>query len=213
MSTKVVAFDVDGVLADFEEKLVDVLVKDFGRVGSMNRHLFSLEERFSNYPEVLAKALRYVNDPNFYYGIEPDPYACKFVEELMENGFTPLYVTSRPKVTETFTRRWLEKNTPDYKKSYGLFCGVEDKAAFLSGAPVYLLIDDSPEQFTRCKSKEFPVVIWMRQWNDHIFPRLIGTGNGVYWQQNEFDEPVSAIEVINLAIEEKQTPLRGVLYE
>lgn len=172
MNKNVVVFDIDGVLADFEGKLVDALVNEFGGLGSLNRHKFNMGERFKDHPKILRRAEQYINDPNFYYGIEPNYHACNLVADFMEDGYGVMYVTSRPKSHETFTRRWLQKNTPDYSKSLGLFCGVSDKADFLKDVSVEFLIDDNPAEITRCKKNSIPVLCWWQAWNSECFPRL-----------------------------------------
>lgn len=189
MKKKIVAFDVDGVLAKFEQKLVDVLVGEFGKMGGINRFFFSLEDRFKNHPDVLKKALQYVADPNFYYSIPRDDGACDFVADLMEDGWGVMYVTSRPRSHETFTRRWLQKNTNKYEKSYGLFCGISNKSEFLKDVDVEFLVEDNPEEIIRCKNSKIPVMCWAQQWNDHLFPRLYTDKEGVLmlWIDEESD--------------------------
>jgi 5'(3')-deoxyribonucleotidase len=183
MNKKVVVFDIDGVLADFEGRLVEVLSKKFGGLAAINRHLFNLEERFADHPKILEAALMYTADPNFYYGIEPLS-ACQFVGELMERGVGVMYVTSRPKSHETFTRRWLQKNTPNYGKSLGLFCGVEDKADFLADVPVEFLVEDNPAEITRCKNSGIQVLTWEQEWNQDFFPRLYAGNDGLMLQMD-----------------------------
>jgi len=175
---KIVAFDIDGVLADFEGRLVDCLVDEFRALGSMNRSLFSLDERFKNHPEILERSLEYVNDPNFYYGLEPIQPTVDFVKNLMERGYWVMYLTSRPRTHEAFTRRWLEKYTWNYKDSRGLLCGIDDKADFLYDVDVAFLVDDNPKEFTRCKKRGVNILVWEQPWNEGLFPRLYSDKNG-----------------------------------
>ena len=53
---KLVVFDIDGVLAAYEPKLVQVLVDRFGEKAAKGRNLFSLEKRYSEHPEILNVA-------------------------------------------------------------------------------------------------------------------------------------------------------------
>lgn len=197
MSKKAVVFDIDGVLADFEGRLVEALVAEFGGLGSLNRHMFSLKERFKNHPKVLQRALQYVDDPNFYYGIERNSAACDFAADFMEDGFGVMYVTSRPRTHEAFTRRWLQKNTVGYGKSLGLFCGISNKADFLGDVPVQFLIEDNPEEITRCKGLLIPVINWWQPWNSEHFPRLFESESEIMVQQSEDNDGVPFWSVFN----------------
>lgn len=179
---KIVYFDVDGVLAKFEEKLVNALCDEFGASGSVNRHLFSMEDRFAKFPHIYQRAKQYIENPNFYYGIEPDQDACDFAAELMQKDFTIMYVTSRPTMHESYTRRWLQRHTWNYTMSAGLFCGVENKAEFLSDVDIQFLVEDNPDEITRCKKMGIPVLVWSQEWNDELYPRLyVSSGTQMLW--------------------------------
>lgn len=187
---KIVAFDIDGVLADFESNLVSALVEEFGGIGSLNRHLYSLEKRFKDHPKVLSRAIQYVNDPNFCYALDPIYPACMLVDGLMDLGFGVMHLTSRPRSHETFTRRWLQKHTPDYKSSLGLFCGVSDKSDFLKDVDIELLVEDNPEEITRCKNSNISVACWSQPWNDDICPKIFCIGDELFYQPDEETDAV-----------------------
>lgn len=174
---KLVVFDIDGVLANYEDRLVRVLMEEFDNAALENRDKFSLEERFAERPDILKRAQELTADPNFYYSLEPDHDALQFVEDLVEEGFPVIYLSSRPKYTENFTRRWLLKYV------YGqvdVWCGVSDKAYFLSdlGASVEFVVEDNPSQISALKHRNFPVLVWAQKWNEGIFPRLYVRSNG-----------------------------------
>ena len=84
---KLIIMDVDGVLADFEWRLVDVLASEFGEIATRNRDKFRLEDRYGEYPEVLGRALELVKDPNFYYSLDVYEGAADFVKELVLNDY------------------------------------------------------------------------------------------------------------------------------
>jgi len=191
---KLVAMDIDGVLADFENKLVNVLWSEFDYPAANKRHLFSLEARFKDHPEILSRALLYVNTPNFYRKLEPIQPMIEFVDELVELGFGVMFLTSRPSTHEEVTRRWLERNLANYKKTTGLFVGVENKADFLLDVMPDFLVDDNPAEILRCKQVGVPGLCYEQVWNLGVFPRIVHDRNWeVYLQLSEDKDPFHLI--------------------
>lgn len=170
--SKLAVFDIDGVLCEFEPALVHALAMEFGEIAKLNRSEYSLEERFKAYPELAKRALELTANPNFYYGLKRDDYAHEFTIELMNSGYAIMYLTSRPKSCEAFTRRWLEKNTFNYSETLGLFCDVQEKAEFLSDIGVDIVVDDSMEQVAHLHKLGKPAFCWSQEWNKGMFPRL-----------------------------------------
>lgn len=193
----IAVFDIDGVLADFEPKLIDTLHRERGRGALMNRNLYSIEERFKEYPIVLERALELVNYPLFYKDIKPNPNACKFVKEVMEL-YDVMYVSSRPREAEVFTRLWLQKNTYNYSRSLGLFCGIEDKADWLADVVVGFVVDDSPEQIGKLNESGKTALCWSQPWNEGVFPRLFSDRAGeIYMWSDESSEAEPFWSLVN----------------
>jgi len=191
---RLVAIDIDGVLADFEGKLVRVLASEFGDVAEQNGYLYSIEARFKDHPEILSKALLYLNTPNFYRNLDPIEPMIEFVDELVELGFGVMFLTSRPSTHEEVTRRWLERNLANYRNTAGLFVGVENKADFLLDVMPDFLIDDNPAEIVRCKQVKLPGLCYEQAWNLGVFPRIVHDRNGeVYLQLSEDKEPFHLI--------------------
>lgn len=176
--SKTVVLDIDGVLADFEGQLVRELGKKFGSVGYDYRDKYRLEERFSNYPLVLEHAKMCAADHNFYYGLQLHEGAQTFVESLLDDGFEILYVSSRPAISHSYTRRWLIRHFTDIEPN--LHCGVGDKVAFLTsyGVKVDFVVEDNPYHIKQLKEAGFVVVCWAQKWNEKIFPRLYVRSDG-----------------------------------
>ena len=190
-----VIFDVDGVVCNFEEKIVAELCRQFGQKGALNRHYYRLEDRFKHYPEILRKALELANDPNFYYGLNPISDGIRFSEELHLAGYAIMFLSSRPFLMKSFTDRWLGKNVPflekpsrspgqhvrSYKGKEFLHCGVENKAEFLEEITdsIEFVVEDSPRQIESLKDAGIPVLCWSQEWNEGIFPRLYVSKNGI----------------------------------
>lgn len=169
---KLAVFDIDGVLCDFEPAIVHALARQFGAIAKLNRHEYYFEKRFSNYPEVAKRALELTADPNFYYGLPVDNFARDFARDLHEEGYSIMYVTSRPKSCKEFTRRWLEKNVFNDRGDLGLFCGVQDKSEFLGDMDVDIVVDDSREQVEELLNSGKSAFCWSQEWNEGVFPRL-----------------------------------------
>jgi hypothetical protein len=187
---KMVVFDIDGVLAKFEPRLVEVLDGEFGSNARVNRHVFSLKERFEKHPEILFRALELVEDPNFYYGLEYDKNATVFLADLASAGFGVMYLTSRPKSSYSFTKRWLSKIAPN-SGTNSLFM-ESDKADFLSDVDVDFVVEDDQSQIEKLKKSGKTVLCWHQEWNEGIFPRLYARSDGeiMYWSEvGEESEP------------------------
>ena len=178
---KLVVFDIDGVLAAYEPKLVQVLVDRFGEKAAKGRNLFSLEKRYSEHPEILNVAKGLTSDPNFYYDLESEAGALSFISQLADSGFPIMFVTSRPAYMESVTRRWLLKNFGAYfEESLGLFCGIESKAKFVADLKdgVEFVVEDNPENIREIVDAGFMALCWDQTWNQGVFPRLYIRSDG-----------------------------------
>jgi 5'(3')-deoxyribonucleotidase len=183
---KLVVFDIDGVVADFERKLVKTLAEEFAGDDMLsNRDRFKLEDRYAG--EMLRRAKQLTADPNFYYDVSSIPGAFSFVSELMDNGFAVMFYSSRPVFMNNVTRRWLHKEFGSYfESSFGVFVGVQDKSYFLSeltGSTIEFVVEDNPEEIQTLKSNGFTVLTWENPWNEGIFPRLYLRKDGelMFW--------------------------------
>ena len=166
-----VVFDIDGVLADFEGDLVSKLVDTFGISGKANRHFYEMEDRFYGRNDILDTAEYFMDYPPFYRSIEPIYSAIQFAKDLMQSGLGVMYLTSRPRGTEAFTRMWLQKHTWNYSGSMGVFF-AENKADFLADIDVEFVVEDSPAHIQALKNAGKSVFCWSQPWNEGIFPRL-----------------------------------------
>lgn len=185
---KVVIVDIDGVIAKTEPFLLDEL-KDYYEGVFDNRHIYSFEDRFRGNQDLINAVERTLNYPLFYRNVPPDLHAINFVADLKKSGFPIMYVTSRPRITNTFTGLWLQKYTYDYSHTMGVWF-AEDKAHLLEDVDVEFVIDDSPKQIKSLKESGKVVFCWAQPWNEGVFPRLFSDRDGtVYlWEREDVEE-------------------------
>lgn len=186
---KIAVFDVDGVLADFEGRLDQVLRTQFGEAGGCNRELYRLEDRYKG--EVLDYALKCAANPNFYYGLREIEEGVLFSLDLV-NNFELMYLSSRPESAETYTFRWLNQHTLVDNIAR---CGIADKASYLksrsltNGWDIAFVVDDNPDQIASLKAKGFKAFCWEQPWNQGVFPRLYTKGDGtlMLWEHESIE--------------------------
>jgi len=177
-----VAFDIDGVLADFEDRYCQ-------EFGYENRHLYKLEERLEGDERAIQKATKFARDPNIYYGLEPVEGGIEFLRSFMEHGYYVIIATSRPKVCENVTRRWLLRYCVPYMK----LAFVNSKAKelnelgqLLSYLNTSILVDDNPGVLEECQNYYINPLCWKQPWNEHFFPKVWWENGKVVFQK--FDE-------------------------
>lgn len=186
---KLIVLDIDGVLANFEDRLVHMLWQEFGSVALENRDCYKLEDRWGDRPEVLNKARQLTADPNIYYGLEMHDGADNFLATLVFDDHPFMFVTSRPEYMESVTRRWLNRKFRITNPR--LYCGILDKAEFLSRIKdsIDFVIDDNPEIIKSLQDKGFVAVCWSQEWNMGIFPRLYVRSDGevMLWSREDIE--------------------------
>lgn len=185
--SKVAVFDIDGVLADFN----DLLVELFG-VGK-GEHLYSIQERYSGETLVLAKAVEI--DANYYYSLKPIRSGIGFVKDTLRRGYEVLFLTSRPDYgsIKNFTNRWLQKQLRiggiNYEDTLGCVFST-NKAVYLNKhkKDVAFFIDDNPESIEDAKLVGIPVFSWAQPWNEHVFPKLYPYSGEIAIQIDEYSD-------------------------
>ena len=101
MNKKLVTFDVDGCLADFEAEFCDMF-------GFDNREMVNLEKR---YPKYAKEIQNFVDNPHTYTDLAPIKLGLDICTWLNDNGFEIAIVSSRPHGTQNITIDWLEKHS------------------------------------------------------------------------------------------------------
>jgi uncharacterized HAD superfamily protein len=164
---KVAIFDVDGVLANFEEAFCEAF-------GNKNRHLYNLSVRYPDIDPDLIK--EWVNDEENYRHLNPIFGGITFLNQVKARGFRIVLVTSRPEHLEKVTMGWLRLYNIPYDSLILLGGYHITKAEFLKNVQgIELFVDDSVSELKQMKSY-FPQTVclaWAQPWNDGYFPRAI----------------------------------------
>jgi hypothetical protein len=190
VTPKTVVLEVDGVLAQLREKIDAALYSEFGEDALANQDRYFYEARFENRPDILRRVNRYMNEPRFFIGVEPNQAMVEFVNRLIELEFGVMFVTWRPRSHEEVTRRWLERYVVKYSKTIGLFMEVDNKAEFLRDVFVDFAIDDNPRQISLMKQRGINGFAYDAPYNVGYFPRIVHDRNGeVYLQLADDQEP------------------------
>lgn len=147
-----VAFDMDGVLADF----VGGVFRMYGKpVPDTLRWDFFQDELGESASAVFAKC-----DYGFWLNLDPIPKGVAMVRRAREKGLTVSVITS-PVWTDDGLRGkrdWLQRHVPEVSLSRLVF--ATDKS--VCAAPHRLLIDDRNENVD---SWNGPVILYPQVWN------------------------------------------------
>lgn len=163
---KVAIFDVDGVLANFEEAFCEAF-------GNKNRHLYSLSAR---YPEVDPDLIKeWVNDEENYRHLNPIFGGITLLNQVKARGFRIVLLSSRPRHLEKVTNDWLHLYNVPHDNCF-LVGRDFTKAEWMRDTKgLQLFVDDSVSELVEMKEM-FPETIclaWAQPWNDGYFPRAI----------------------------------------
>jgi hypothetical protein len=113
---KIVAVDVDGVLADFDGAFCR-------KFGWNKRHIYSLQQR---YPTKKFEIELFVMSLYTYERLDILSLGVKIVRFLYENGFSIHIVSSRPENTDRVTGEWLKRHRiPFHYLSVGIPANIK----------------------------------------------------------------------------------------
>ena len=91
MTNILFAFDLDGVLFDFERRFCQ-------RFGTKNRHMYDLVSRFKN-EGFEEDIVQFVKSPDTYFDLDPIFGGMRFLRDVAERGFNIIYITGREYVS------------------------------------------------------------------------------------------------------------------
>lgn len=159
----VIAFDLDGVLFDFEGAFCESF-------GYENRHLVDLHKR---YPEVDPELIdEFIKSPSTYKNLSPILGGFAFVQLAQSLGFGIIFLSSRPYTTT--------RETQDALATYGLdashLCFTKDKAEFIDlfnrsgNQKIRMLVDDIPSNLEKLPTGVVGMC-WEQPWNEGKYPR------------------------------------------
>ena len=158
-----IAFDVDNVLAD----TINLWCKKVNNITGLK----IIKDDISNHKIVGSVSL----SPKFIYRImaqiweewESLPMTeeniPEYISELEENDFVIYIVTSRPKRSEKYVIKWLNKNKLKYNKFYAI--GPYSSKSKINSD---FLVEDAPEHIVKfIKSNRF-AFIYDQPWNRNL---------------------------------------------
>lgn len=162
--------DLDGVLANTQETLRDLLRAEFG--------LSSLEldgpdyDAKNYFPEALRpeaeRIIRHAYATDYggvYSRAYPYPQAVEVARELWRQGVLRGYVTRRPAAMSRVTHEWLD--CWEFPKETVCFAGPEGKAPWMRRLEANLIVEDSPAEAEAIAAAGLKVLLLRRSYNQH----------------------------------------------
>ncbi len=152
MINKEIIIDVDGVLADFEEKFV----RTFGNTG---RWKVKLEDR---YPEHIDEIEWFVENPATYADLDVIPLGVKVLRLCYQSGYDIHIVSSRPAQAEQITGQWLNQNKIPF---HFLSVGIKHKAQYIIQQNPIMVVEDMFDTAKQVGFRGIPVFLINQPWN------------------------------------------------
>jgi hypothetical protein len=198
---KIVIMDIDGVLADFEGRLVQAVSEEFGpNIGELNRHMYSFADRYKQLPDVLNFAMDFTNNRHSYHGLSPIAEGIQFIQELYARNLPVLFCTSRPQSARPFTEAWINREI-GYVYPEDLVVH-DNKATWIqkhySPEQVAFVVDDNPDVCKYLTGYRFLCFAWRQPWNESVFPAIIPTRDTFYVVEDGADEGINLLAEIEV---------------
>jgi len=162
-------FDIDGVLADFEERMCEAFGYD-------NREMYRLEDR---YPELDRGLIEeFSNSPENYRDLTPIFGGILLFTQIKLRGYYCVLATSRPRTLKSVTVDWLNRYNVRYEEL--IFTGnkvetIKDIESINADLSLKFSIDDSVSVLEKVQNvymNSVPVLAWGQAWNQGYYPRL-----------------------------------------
>ncbi len=160
----IIAFDIDGVLADFEGEFCE-------RFGIANRDKYDLHSR---YPAVDPGLIsEFLTSPDVYLNLAPIFGGVEFLREFHTRGFQVVLITSRGSNLREVTEKWLN----NYYIHYSELVMTNNKAEYIENynktnpVPIIYLVDDMSSNL-----ENLPLgttgLLWEQPWSGEFYPRV-----------------------------------------
>ncbi len=177
---KVIAVDIDEVLADFLSYFVyfhNLMYKTKANKQDMKKYY--LHEVFQVDREEMH--IRYMEFKTFHLleRLKPVKGAKSGIEKLIALGFTPHLVTARPQIIEKETRKWLDIHFKGLSMpihfTHNLDGKQRKKSEICAGIGAKFLIDDHIDNALDCAKNGIVVYLIDAPWNqvDHLPQNII----------------------------------------
>lgn len=142
---KTLLIDMDAIIVD----MVSIWLDKYNQATGENVKLADVEDydlgKICKNTKVLYDIL---NEPGFFFDMEPMPHAVEAVNELIDEGYEVIVVTQPPRsasVAVRDKRRWIKKYFPDFDLQNMVFCHKK----YLIGGD--LIFDDKPDHLVSWK--------------------------------------------------------------
>ena len=178
---KIAVFDIDDVVADYNEIVTYMLGKGSGE------DVHYMNGRYSGKTTIMDMW----RDPNYFYPLK-ESSGAPLVYGAANRGYDILFVTERPAAAESTTLRWLGKNlSVDFlgvkftRSKVGAIVDLMSK-----GEEIAFFIDDNEIDVDEVGMTGVPSFCWGQPWNETVYPRLfLERGTDIVWcQQNDWED-------------------------
>lgn len=168
MAGKVIAVDIDEVLAGFLPSLINFHNDTYNSSLTME-DFFSYEFHHvwgDTYDECQIKMGKFFSSNYFIHGIKPIDGAIECLKKLKEHGFDLQIVTSRQYFLADNTRQWVSSHYPDifsnieFGNHYAASGKQRSKLEICRSINACVLIDDSAKYASQCAAESFPVILY-----------------------------------------------------
>jgi 5'(3')-deoxyribonucleotidase len=177
------AFDVDGVIADTMQLFLEIAAKDYRVSGLRYEDLtcYSLEECTSLTPGLIEEILARILEGDYAETLQPIDGAADVLNRLAGYRRPLLFVTARPHVGPI--AQWLQNLVPEAADDMEVVATgtFEGKTAVLIENGIRYFVEDRLETCHRLKEVGIEPVLYRQPWNRAAHP-FLEVGN---WRELE----------------------------
>lgn len=172
----IIAFDIDGVLADLHKAWLGMYNQDYGDDLTYDDLVIWNMDKLVK-PECGVKIFNYLNNPSLYDHVLPIPGGIEVVSELRSVGHRVIFVTATPMASAGRKFKWLVDwhFLTDEFESLNDYFECRDKSLIRAN----VLIDDNAETI-----KAYPGVgfLYNAPWNQNMkWPKRIYELSDIFW--------------------------------
>ena len=160
----IVAVDIDGCLARFDEAACDRFGWDCDR---------TIYDYHVRWPDKCADVDAFVSNPKSYMDLKPLRHAASFAH-LVAAAREIIYVTARPAGLEMLriTKHWLKEH--DFPPAFIEIIGFQEKPGYVAELEPVWVLEDSPRTIQAMRDLGLRILICDQPWNrESLGPRVV----------------------------------------